>query len=131
MKNNYYTIHKNKKPKKITQRKGDPFKAIEIITMVIGAAQVGLQSTMAIPKYKEGGVKSFYGGQNKELIWQPSKKEFISPDGKVVEVEAKTPKDEKRLQIIQTVSNTAKAIAFDIPKQRMLHKFKTTGRYVK
>lgn len=89
MKNNYYTIHKNKKPKKITQRKGDPFTAISLVTSIIGASELGLISQQQI-------------GLN-----------------------------DKKISIFKSILNTAKALTVDIPKQRMLHRFKTTGRYVR
>lgn len=90
MKSDYYSIHKNKKPKHIKyNKKIDPFNAISLVTSIVGASELGLIS------------------------------------------QQQTGLNDKKIAIFKSILNTAKALTVDIPKQRMLHRFKTTGRYVK
>lgn len=90
MKSDYYSIHKNKKPKHIKyNQKSDPFTAISLVTSIIGASELGLIS------------------------------------------QQQTGLNDKNIAIFKSILNTAKALTVDIPKQRMLHRFTTTGRYVK
>lgn len=128
MKRNYYTIHKNKKPKKLPKGKAiDPFALMSVAVSAMGAAQSFFTLSQSIPKFPDGGVVD--GGIMVKDVPQ-SKDTDISELLNKMDV-VKRAKAEKELAIFNNVINTAKALTLDIPKQKMLHKFRTTGRYVK
>lgn len=99
---NYYSIHKNKKPKKLFKRKKGyvsmitPFSAL---TVAMGLSQVALIQSQAMPKYNLVG-------------------------------EQLTSIHDKIFKIAETTINTANSIA-EYAKKEPRRRFLATGRYTK
>lgn len=115
MKRNYYTIHKNKKPKKLIYNKFKYFDVTPLFvacTSVSGASNIAAISTMFDNEFK------------------PYEHTYTLPDGTKKVVVVDTIKQHKELQVFNIVKNTAEAIK-KINKQGIIHRFKTTGKYVR
>lgn len=98
---NYFTIHKNKKPKRLFQKRFNPFTGLFLITAAMGDLQLSTIQSQPTPKYRvlDLGVDERFNSFNHKVK-----------------------------QMGESVLDTSIAI-LRLTRQQQLYKFKTTRCY--